>query len=202
VDQIGNKSELLTTNLVKQGVIYLSNFSFLSFRLLQDEGIVREDNQASLQQENTSLRATISRQSQKIGKLEIILRKNDLQVKDQNEDLNDVIERQRERIQQYQQEMEQTKHHMARLEDLVHRVQEQSMKEHVNATPSVSKKRSNQHSFFGNEKHVMPRHQYVEKEIKITSLGRDNVNATPSVSRKSVTDIPLRRHNTFMPHSL
>lgn len=45
---------------------------------------------------------------------------------------------QREKIAQYQQEMEETKLHMARLEDLVHQVQEQSLKEHVTATPSVS----------------------------------------------------------------
>lgn len=111
---------------------------FFFIRLLQDEGIVREDTQASLQQENASLRATISRQSQKIGRLENELRKTDFHVRDEGDDLQDVVERQRQRILQYQQEMEDTKQHMARLEDLVHRVQEQSIKEHVNATPSVS----------------------------------------------------------------
>ena len=51
---------------------------------------------------------------------------------------SDLIERQRERISQYQREIEETKVHMSRLEELVHRVKEQSIKEHVNATPSVS----------------------------------------------------------------
>ena len=87
--------------------------------------------------ENTSLRATISRQSQKIGRIENELRKNELLLKDQG-DLQSTVEKQREKIVQYQREIEETKLHMARLEELVHQVQEQSMKEHVTATPSVS----------------------------------------------------------------
>ena len=57
--------------------------------------------------------------------------------KDQGE-LQATVERQREKIIQYQREIEETKLDMVRLEELVHQVQEQSMKEHVNATPSVS----------------------------------------------------------------
>ena len=87
--------------------------------------------------ENASLRATISRQSQKIGRIENELRKNELLLKDQG-DLQSTVEKQREKIVQYQGEIEETKLHMARLEELVHQVQEQSMKEHVTATPSVS----------------------------------------------------------------
>lgn len=90
-----------------------------------------------MQHENTSLRATISRQSQKIGRIENELRKNELLLKDQGE-LHNTVEKQREKIIQYQREIEETKLHMARLEELVHQVQEQSMKEHVIATPSVS----------------------------------------------------------------
>lgn len=90
-----------------------------------------------MQHENTSLRATISRQSQKIGRIENELRKNELLLKDQGE-LQSTVEKQREKIIQYQREIEETKLHMARLEELVHQVQEQSMKEHVIATPSVS----------------------------------------------------------------
>ncbi len=89
-----------------------------------------------MQHENTSLRATISRQSQKIGRIENELRKNELLLKDQGE-LQSTVEKQREKIIQYQREIEETKLHMARLEELVHQVQEQSMKEHVTATPSV-----------------------------------------------------------------
>ena len=58
-------------------------------------------------------------------------------LKDQGE-LQSTVEKQREKIVQYQREIEDTKLHMARLEQLVHQVQEQSMKEHVTATPSVS----------------------------------------------------------------
>ena len=90
-----------------------------------------------MQHENTSLRATISRQSQKIGRIENELRKNELLLKDQGE-LHNTVEKQKEKIIQYQREIEETKLHMARLEGLVHQVQEQSMKEHVTATPSVS----------------------------------------------------------------
>ena len=106
-------------------------------RLLQAEGTAKEDSQTSMQHENTSLRATISRQSQKIGRIENELRKNELLLKDQGE-LQSTVEKQREKIIQYQREIEETKLHMARLEELVHQVQEQSMKEHVIATPSVS----------------------------------------------------------------
>ena len=90
-----------------------------------------------MQHENTSLRATISRQSQKIGRIENELRKNEMLLKDQGE-LQSTVEKQREKIVQYQREIEETKLHMARLEELVHQVQEQSMKEHVIVTPSVS----------------------------------------------------------------
>ena len=90
-----------------------------------------------MQHENSSLRATISRQSQKIGRIENELRKNELLLKDQG-DLQSTVVKQREKIVQYQREIEETKLHMARLEELVHQVQEQSMKEHVTATPSVS----------------------------------------------------------------
>ena len=107
------------------------------FRLLQQENTSFEESNAALQQENTSLRATISRQSQKIGRLENEARKGSPHSKDSSHDLQTVIDRQQEKILAYQQEIEDTKNHMARLEDLVHRVQEQSMKEHV-TTPSVS----------------------------------------------------------------
>lgn len=106
-------------------------------RLLQAEGIAKDESQTAAQHENTSLRTTISRQSQKIGRLENELRRSEPLYKQQG-DLQNVIDRQREKIRQYQQEMEETKLHMERLEDLVHQVQEQSMKEHVNVTPSVS----------------------------------------------------------------
>lgn len=110
---------------------------FFHYRLLQAEGTAKEDSQTSMQHENTSLRATISRQSQKIGRIENELRKNELLLKDQGE-LQSTVEKQREKIIQYQREIEETKLHMARLEELVHQVQEQSMKEHVTTTPSVS----------------------------------------------------------------
>ena len=106
-------------------------------RLLQAESSAKEDSQTSMHHENTSLRATISRQSQKIGRIENELRKNELLLKDQG-DLQSTVEKQREKIVQYQREIEETKLHMVRLEELVHQVQEQSMKEHVTATPSVS----------------------------------------------------------------
>lgn len=106
-------------------------------RLLQAESSAKEDSQTSMHHENASLRATISRQSQKIGRIENELRKNELLLKDQG-DLQSTVEKQREKIVQYQGEIEETKLHMARLEELVHQVQEQSMKEHVTATPSVS----------------------------------------------------------------
>ena len=90
-----------------------------------------------MQHENTSLRATISRQSQKIGRMENELKKNEMLLKDQG-GLQSTVDKQREKIVKYQREIEETKLHMARLEDLVHQVQEQSMKEHVTTTPSVS----------------------------------------------------------------
>lgn len=90
-----------------------------------------------MQHENTSLRATISRQSQKIGRMENELKKNEMVLKDQG-GLQSTVDKQREKILKYQREIEETKHHMARLEDLVHQVQEQTMKEHVTTTPSVS----------------------------------------------------------------
>ena len=96
-----------------------------------------QDSRTMIEQENSNLRATISRQSQKIGRLENELKRNEPFLKESG-DLNNIVERQRERISQYQREIEETKLHMSRLEELVHRVQEQSMKEHINATPSVS----------------------------------------------------------------
>ena len=113
-----------------------------SFRLLQDEGVVTQDSRTMIEQENSNLRTTISRQSQKIGRLENELKRNEPFLKESG-DLNNIIERQREKIGQYQREMEETKVHMSRLEELVHQVQEQSMKEHVNATPSVGNNNNN-----------------------------------------------------------
>ena len=114
-----------------------ANCLFLTCRLLQAEGSAKDDTQTSMQHENASLRATISRQSQKIGRMENDIRKNELVLKDQGE-LQSTVDKQREKIVKYQREIEETKLHMARLEDLVHQVQEQSMKEPVTATPSVS----------------------------------------------------------------
>ena len=114
---------------------------FIPVRLLQAEGIAKDESQTAMQQEHASLRATISRQSQKVGRLETELRRSEPLYKQQG-DLQALVERQREKIRQYQQEIDETKMHMARLEELVHQVQEHSMKEHVNVTPSVSHARS------------------------------------------------------------
>ncbi|XP_074615287.1 uncharacterized protein LOC141858821 [Acropora palmata] len=160
-------------------------------RLLQAEGAAKDDCQTSMQHENTSLRATISRQSQKIGRMENELKKNEMVLKDQG-GLQSTVDKQREKILKYQREIEETKHHMARLEDLVHQVQEQSMKEHVTTTPSTSDSGicSSTQTMNGYH-HMSPRNMgsYIQDD---TENNVDHVTGSGGSSRAVIADLKLK----------
>ena len=85
---------------------------FHSFRLLQSEGIENEEYKSSLERDNVNLRSTVARQSQRVGQLEKQSPQN-------------------EKIHYYQQEIEQSKVDMLRLETLVQEVQRQSVRRDV-----------------------------------------------------------------------
>lgn len=160
-------------------------------RLLQTEAAAKDDCQTSMQHENTSLRATIARQSQKIGRMENELKKSEMVLKDQG-GLQSTVDKQREKILKYQREIEETKHHMARLEDLVHQVQEQTMKEHVTTTPSTSDSGicSSTQTMNGYH-HISPRNMgsYIQDD---TENNVDHVTGSGGSSRAVIADLKLK----------
>lgn len=102
------------------------------FRLLQSEGVANEDYKSSLETDNVSLRSTVARQSQRVGELE--------KQSPENEDttrLQELVKIQNEKIHYYQQEIEQSKVDMLRLESLVQQVQKQSVRRDLYHNSSV-----------------------------------------------------------------
>lgn len=88
------------------------------FSLLQSEGVANAEYKSSLERDNAELRSTVARQSQRVGQLEKKSPRDD-------DKLQEIIKLQHDKIQYYQQEIEQSKQDMLRLESLVQRVQEE-----------------------------------------------------------------------------
>jgi hypothetical protein len=94
--------------------------------------VVSEEYKSSLERDNVELRSTVARQSQRVGQLE---KKSPRE--DDTAGLQEIIRLQHEKIQYYQQDIEQSKQDMVRLEGLVQRVQEESMRRELYQTPPV-----------------------------------------------------------------
>jgi chromosome segregation ATPase len=102
------------------------------FSLLQSEGVANEEYKSSLERDNVELRSTVARQSHRVGQLE----KKSPQ-EDDTARLQEIIRLQHEKIQYYQQEIEHSKQDMVRLEGLLQRVQEESVRRELYHAPSV-----------------------------------------------------------------
>ena len=94
--------------------------------------MANEDYKSSLEKDNAELRSTVARQSQRVGQLEKKSPQDEGTAR-----LQEIIAVQHEKIQYYQQEIEKSKQDMVRLEALLQRVQEESMRRELYQTPSV-----------------------------------------------------------------
>ena len=99
---------------------------FHSFRLLQSEGIENEEYKSSLERDNVNFRSTVARQSERVGQLERQSPQSENSAR-----LQGLVKIQNEKIHYYQQEIEQSKVDMLRLETLVQEVQKQSVRRDV-----------------------------------------------------------------------
>ena len=101
--------------------------------MLQTEGVANEEYKSSLERDNAELRSTVARQSHRVGQLE---KKSSPRDEDTSK-LQEIIRLQHEKIQYYQQEIEQSKQDMIRLEGLVQKVQEENIRRDLYHAPSV-----------------------------------------------------------------
>ena len=94
--------------------------------MLQSEGIENEEYKSSLERDNVNLRSTVARQSERVGQLERQSPQSENSAR-----LQGLVKIQNEKIHYYQQEIEQSKVDMLRLETLVQEVQRQSVRRDV-----------------------------------------------------------------------